>query len=147
MYSAQFRSTFFRVLKFVEIRHGGSNFWREPIFEILWMIWSPLLYFEIKSFLDPNSATFIKFQCILYDSAVLLSGFSNLHKLKTRDLISGVSQFCRSSEVFGPSLCTSILKVSSTQILRHSFDFSPFCMNQEDFSQSSWISRNKRGSW
>ena len=32
--------------------------------------------------------------------------------------------------------CISILKVLWTQILRHSLDFSPFCMNKEDFSQS-----------
>ena len=96
----------------------------------------------LKSLLDPNSSSFIRFQCILYDSRVLVSGFSILCKLKSGNLISGWNQFCRISELFGPPFSISILGVLWTQILRHSLDFSPFCMNQEDFSQSPEISTN-----
>ena len=142
MYSAWLRSTFRRVLKFLQIKEGRPNFWGEPIFHKVWIIWSPLLYFNFKSFLDPNSSPFISFQWILYDSAVLLSGFSNLYKLKNGDLISGGNQLCRISELFGPPFCISILKVLWTQILHHSLDFSPFCMNQEDFLQAPVISAN-----
>ena len=94
-----------------KLKEGGSNFWGEPILQNVWIIWSPLLYFNFKSFLDPNSSPFISFQCILYDSGVLLSGFSNFYKLKRGDLISGGNQFCRMSELFGPPFCISILKV------------------------------------
>ena len=173
MYPAWFRSTFLRVLKFLQIKYGGPNFWGEPILQNVWFIWAPLLYFNFKSFLDPNSSPSISFQCILYDSGVLLSGFSNLYKLKRRgfnfcgepvlknvwiiwspllyfnlkssmdpnslsfirfqcilhdsgvlfseswnfyklkrgDLISRGNQFCRMSELFGPPFCISILKV------------------------------------
>ena len=52
------------------------------------------------------------------------------------------NQFCRMSELFGPSFFNSTLKVLGTRILRHLLDFSPFCMNQEDFSQSPEISTN-----
>ena len=142
MHSAWFRSTFLRVLKFLQIKEGGPNFWGEPILQKVWIIWSPLLYFNFKSFLDPNSSPFISFQCILYDSGVLLSGFSNFYKLKRGNLISGGDQFSRMSELSGPPFCISILKVLWTQILRHSLDFSPLCMNQEDFSQSPKISTN-----
>ena len=136
------RKTFLRVLKFLQIKEGGPNFWGEPILQNVWIIWSPLLYFNFKSFLNPNSAPFISFQCILYDSGVLLSGFSNFYKLKRRDLISGGNQFCRMSELFCPPFCIWILKGLWTEILCHSLDFSPFCMNEEDFSRSPQISTN-----
>ena len=77
------KKTFLRVLKFLQIKEGGPNFWG--------------------------------------------------------------NQFCRMSELFGPPFCISILKVLWTQILRHSLDLSPFCMNEEDFSQSAEISTNSRG--
>ena len=140
-----FKSTFLRVFKFLQIKEGGSNFWGEPILQNIWIICSPLLYFDFKSFLDPNSSSFIRFQCILHDSGVLFSESWNFYKLKRGDLISGGNQFCRMSELFGPPFCISILRVLWTQILRHSLDFSPFCMNQEDFPQSTEISSNWRG--
>ena len=96
------RKTFLRVLKFLQIKEGGPNFWGEPILQNVWIIWSPLLYFNFKSFLDRNSSPFISFQWSLFDSKVLLSGFSNFCKLRRGDLISGVNQFCRMSELFGP---------------------------------------------
>ena len=130
------RKTFFRVLKFLKIKEG------EPILQNVWIIWFPPPYFNFKSFLDPNSPPFLTFQCILYHSKVLLSGFSNFCKLKSGDLISGGRQFCRMSELSGPPFCFTILKVFYTQIFRHSLDFSPFCMNQEDFSKSPEISTN-----
>ena len=140
MYSAWLRSTFRRVLKFVQIKEGGPNFWGEPILQNVWIIWSPLLYFNFKSFLDPNSSPFISFQCILYDSGVLLSGFSNFYKLKRGDLISRGNQFCRKSELFGPPFCISILKVLWTQIHRLSLDFNAFRIIEEYFSHSFEIS-------
>ena len=104
MHIVWFRSTSLRVFKFLQIKEGVPNFWGEPILQNVWIIWSLLLYFNFKSFLDPNSSPFISFQCILYDSEVLLSGFSNFYKLKRGDLISGGNQFCRMSELFGPPL-------------------------------------------
>ena len=198
-------NTFPRVLKFLQIKEGWTNFWGEPTLQNVWILWSPILYFNLKSFLDSNSSSFIRFQCILYDPGLLLSGFSNLYKLKSGDLISGGggpifqnvwiiwspllylslknprdptslsfirfqsilhewgrllseswnfyklrrgelisggNPFFRMSDLFGPLFCISILKVLWTQILRHSLHFSPFCMNQEDFSQSLEISTN-----
>ena len=142
MHSAWFRSTFFRVLKFLQIKEGGPNFCWEPILQNVWIIWSPLLDFNFKSFLWPNFLSLIKFQCILHDSGVLLSGSWNLYKAKSGDLISWGNQFCRKSELFGPPFCISILKVLGTQIHRHLLDFNAFCMIQEYFSQSLEISTN-----
>ena len=160
-------NTFPRVLKFLQIKEGWTNFWGEPTLQNVWILWSPILYFNLKSFLDSNSSSFIRFQCILYDPGLLLSGFSNLYKLKRGepifqnvwiicspllyfnlksptdptsssfirfqsimhesgrlfseswnfyklkrgDLISGGNQFCRMSELFGLPFCISILKV------------------------------------
>ena len=142
MHFVWFRRSSLRVFKFLQMKEGGLISGGEPILQNVWIIWSPLLYFNFKSFLDPNSSSFLRFQCILYYSGVLLSGFSNFYKLKRGVVISGGNQFCRVSELFGPPFYISILKVLSTQILHHSLDFSPFCMNQEDFSQSPQISTN-----
>ena len=136
MHSAWFRSSFHRVLKFLQIKEGEPNFWREPILQKVWIIWSPLLYFNFKSFMDPNSSSFIRFQCILHDSGVLFSESWNVYKLKRGNLISKGNQFSRKSELFRPPLCISILKVLWTQIHHHSLDFNAFCMIQEYFSQS-----------
>ena len=80
--------------------YGGNQFFRmSGLFDPLFCI----SFF--KSFLDPNFSSFIRFQCILYDSGLLLSWFSNLYKLKRRDLISGGNQFFRMSGLFGPPFC------------------------------------------
>ena len=131
MHSAWFRSTFLRVLKFLQIKEGGPNFWGEPILQNVWIIWSPLLYFNFKSFLDPNSSSFIRFQSILHEWGRLFSESSNFYKLKRGDLISGGSQFWRMSELFGALFYISILKVLSTEFLRHSLDFIAFYMIQQ----------------
>ena len=139
------RKAFVRLLKILQIKEEGSNFWKELIFQNVRINWSPHLYFNFKTFLDPNSWPFIRFHWILYDSGVLLSWSSNFYKLKRADLTSVGNKFCRISEFFGLPFCISILKVLWTQILRHSLDLSPFCMNEEDFSQSAEISTNSRG--
>ena len=130
MHFVWFSSTFLRVLKFLQIKEGGPNFLGEPILQNVWIIWSPLLYFNFKSFLDPNSPSFIRFQSILHESGKLFSESWNFYKLKRGDLISGGNQFCRKSELFGPTFCISILKVLWTQIFCHSLDFNLFCMIQ-----------------
>ena len=139
---AWFRSTSIRVFKFLQIKEGGRNFWWEPILQNVWISSSPLLYFNFKGFLDPNSSSFIRFQSILHESGILFSETWNFYKLKRGDLISWGNQFCRMSELFGPAFCISVLKVPSTQILCHSFDFSHFCMIWEDFSRNPEISTN-----
>ena len=140
MHSAWFRTTFLRILKFLQIKEGGPNFWGEPILQKVWIIWSPLLYFNFKSFVDPNSLLFIRFQCIPHDSGVLFSESSNFYKLKKVDLISGGNQFYRESELFASLFYIWILKVLETQIPRHLLDLNAFCMIKEFFSQSLEIS-------
>ena len=145
MHFAWFRSTFLRALKFLQIKEGGGggggNFWGEPILQKAWIIWSPILYFNFKSLMDPNSSSFIRSECILCNSGVPFSDSWNFYKLKRGHLISGVNQFCR-SQLFAPPFCISILKVLWTQIHPHSLDFNAFCMIQEYLSQSPEISTN-----
>ena len=140
MYSASLRSTFLRVLKFLEVKEARCNFWGEPILQKIWIIWSPFLYFIFESFMDANFLSFIRFQWILYDSVALFSEPWNFYKLKRGDLISGGNQFCRKSELFGPPFCISILKFLWTQIHRHSSDLNVFFIIEEYFSQSLEIS-------
>ena len=128
-----------------KLKREWFNFWGEPIFQNVRILWSPFLHFNFKSFLDPNSLEFIRFQCILYDSGVLLPGFSNFYKLKWGNLISGGYQFWRNSELFCPPFCISILKVLWSQILRHLLDFNAFCIVQENFSQGFQLCINERG--
>ena len=142
MQIVRFRSTSVRVFEFLQIKEGGPNFWEEPILQNVRIIWSPLLFFSFKSFLDPNSSSLTRFQSILHESGRLFSDSWNFYKLKRGYLMSGGNEFCRMSELFGPPFCISILKVLLTQILCHSLNFSPFCLNQEDFSQTPEISIN-----
>ena len=128
MHSAWFRSTFLRVLKFLQIKEWGPNFFGELILQKVWIIWSLFLYFNFKSFVEPNSWSFIRFQCILHDSAVVFSEAWHFYKLKNGNLISVGNQFCRKSELFPPPFCISVLKVLWTQINRHSLDLSALCM-------------------
>ena len=64
---------------------GGPNFWGEPILQRVWIIWSPLLYFNFKTFMEPNSSSLIRFQCILHDSGVVFSESWNFYKLKREE--------------------------------------------------------------
>ena len=91
----------------------------ELILQNFWIISSPLLYFNFKSFMDPNSSSFIRSQSILHDWRVLFSESWNFYKLKKGDLISGGKQFCRKSELFGHPCCIWYLKVLWTQIHHH----------------------------
>ena len=88
MHSTRLRSTFLIFFKFPQIKEGGPNFLGETILQNSWIIWSPLLYFYFKNLRDPNSSSSSRFQCILHDSAVLFSVFSNFLKLKMAELIS-----------------------------------------------------------
>ena len=133
MYSAWLRSTFLRVMKFLQVNEGRHNFWGEPLSQKLWIISSPLLYFNFKSFVDPNSFSFIRFHSILHDSGVLFSESWNFYKLKRGDLISRGNQFCWKSELFRPPCCISILKVLWSQIHGHSSDLNAFCKIQKYF--------------
>ena len=142
MHFARIRSTFLRVLKFPQIKQGGPNFWGEPIFQNVWIIWSPLLDFNFKTFLDRNSSSFIPFQCILHGSGVLFSESWNFWKSKSGKPNFWEKQFWRMSELFGSTFSISILKVLWTQIFRHWLDFSHFCMNQDYFCQSSEVFTN-----
>ena len=125
---------------FYKLKTGDLISGGEPILQKAWIIWSPILYFNFKSFTDPNSSSVIRFECIPHDSGVLFSESWNFYKLKKGDLISGGNQFCRKSELFGLPFSISILKVLWTQIHRHSLDLNAFCMTEEHFSQSLEIS-------
>ena len=128
MDSAWLRSSFLRVLKFLQIKEGGPNFWGQPILEKVWIFWSCLVYFNFKSFTDPNFLSFVRFQCILHDWEVLFSESWNIYKLKKGVLIVWGNEFCRKSELFVLPFCISILKVLWTQIHCHSLDLNAFCM-------------------
>ena len=135
MHSAWFSSTFVSFSKFTQIKEGGPNLLGKPILQKGWITWSPLLYFNVKHLKDPNSSSFIRFQFILHDSAVLLSVFENLLKLKRGDLTSWANQFCRTVELLGPSFCISILNISRTQIFCHLLDLNAFYMSEQPFCQ------------
>ena len=116
------------------MKDGGLNFWVETNWQNVSIIWSPLLYFNLKSSLDPNTSSFIRFQSFVHESGTLFLGSRNFFKLKRGVLISKGNQFWRKSELFGLPFCISVLEVLWTHILRHSLDLSDFCMTQEHFS-------------
>ena len=85
---------------FFKLKRGGLISWGEGILQNGWIIWSPLLYFNVTSFKDQNSWSFIRFQCLLRDAVVLLSGFSIFLKLKREDLISWGKPILQNSWIF-----------------------------------------------
>ena len=134
---------FLSVLRFLKVKERGPNFWRGTNFgQCLNYLCYTVLDFNFKTFLDPNSSSFITFQCILHDPGVLFSESWNLYISGRVDLISGVNQLCTISELFGSPFCIWILKVLWTQIFCHSLQISHFYMNKEYFSQSAEISLN-----
>ena len=134
---------FLSVLRFLKVKERGPNFWRGTNFgQCLNYLCYTVLDFNFKTFLDPNSSSFITFQCILHDPGVLFSESWNFYISGRVDLISGVNQLCTISELFGSPFCIWILKVLWTQIFCHSLQISHFCMNKEYFSQSAEISLN-----
>ena len=86
---------------------SGANFSEELILQKVWIIWSTVHYFKFKSFMGPESWSFIRFQKILHHSGVLLPGYWIFYKLKRREPISGDDQFWRKSELFGSPFCFS----------------------------------------
>ena len=72
----------FSLLKFLQIKEGAPNFLGGTILQNSGIIWSTLLYFNFKSFKNPNSSSFIRFHCILHDSGEPFSDFSSFYKLK-----------------------------------------------------------------
>ena len=140
MHFVSFRSTSLRVSKFLQIKEGGPNFWGEPILQNVWIIWSPLLFFNFKSFLHPNSSSFIRFQSILHESGRLFSECSIFYRLRRRGPNFLGNQFCKMSALFGLPFCISILKIFYIQILCHFWAFNAFCMIQKNFSHGFQIS-------
>ena len=145
MHSAWFETTFLIVLKFPQIKDGGPKFWGKAILQNVWIIWSPVLYFNFKSFLEQKFSSFIRFQCILHDSGVLFSECWNFYKLKTGDLISGGNQFCIRSELFGLLFCILISNFLWAQSLCHSLYFNAFSMIWGYLSQCLENFANWRG--
>ena len=68
---------------FYKLKRGDLISWGESILQNRLIICSLILYFNLKSFKDPNSSSVIRFQCILHDSGVPFSDFQKFHKLKT----------------------------------------------------------------
>ena len=64
------RVLFSESLNFCKLESGDLICGGEPISQNVRIIWSPLLHFNFKSFRDPNSSSFIRFQCTLHDSLV-----------------------------------------------------------------------------
>ena len=124
------------VFKSLQIKEGTCNFWREPIWQKVWIIWSPLLYSNFKIFKYRLFLSFISFQCVLDDTGLLFSELWNFYKVKRGYLISWGNQFCIKPDLFGSPFSISILKVLGTEFVRHSLDFNALCMIQEYLSQS-----------
>ena len=73
---------FLRVFKSLQIKEGTCNFWREPIWQKVWIIWFILLYLNFQSFRDPNFSSFIRFQYIMHDLGVLFLEFCKFLQIK-----------------------------------------------------------------
>ena len=85
MRSTWFSSTFLNFLKFPHIKDGGPNLLggRNSAEWLNYLV--PLLYFNFRTLKNPSSWSFIRFHCILHNSALHFSIYSTFLK---GDLIS-----------------------------------------------------------
>ena len=79
-------SKFFKT--FVKLKMVDLISWGNPVLQNVWIIWSPFLHFHFRNLEDQNFLSFIRFQWILHNSAVLFSVFQNFFKLNRGDLIA-----------------------------------------------------------
>ena len=121
---------FWESWNFYKLKSGDLVSWANWFCRMSQLFGPPLLYLNFKSFMDPNSSSFMISQCILHDGGILFSESWKFYKLKSWGLISVGNQFGRESELFGHPFCISILKVLWTQILYHSLDLNAFYMNE-----------------
>ena len=151
MHTTWFRSNFLRVFKFPKIKGGRGDLISSghPILQNGWIITSPLLYFNLESFRDPNSSSLTRFQCILHGSGALFSVLSNFLKLKRGPNFLGITFSAEWLNYYVPTpppptprFSVSIWTVLRTQILCHSLGFNAFCMVQECFCQTFETSTN-----
>ena len=140
MHCTWFMSNFLRVFKFLDIKERGSNSWRELILQNVSIIWLPILYFNLKVFLGPNSTSFITYQYIPHHWRVVFLRVSEFVQIKEWRSNFQWNQFHRNSELFAPHCCISIWKVLWTQVFYHSLDFNVYFMMQEYVSKGFEIS-------
>ena len=83
LYSAVCFSEFWN---FNKLKRGDQIYWGDQFCRKSELFPPPphslLLYFNFKIFKEPNSLSFIRFQCTLHDSGVLFSESSNFCKLR-----------------------------------------------------------------
>ena len=104
MHSTWFSSAFLRFVKFCQIKEGDLISSGDPILQNGWIIWSPILCFNFRNLKEPNSSSFIRFQFILNDSAVLFSTFWNFVKIKRVVLISSGDPFLQNDWIIWSAL-------------------------------------------
>ena len=86
---------------FYKLKNGNLIF-RKNQFCRVWIIWSSLLYFNFESFMDPNSALFLRSQCILHDWGGFFPHLWNFYKIKRGDLIARGNHFAEILNYFVP---------------------------------------------
>ena len=129
---------------FLKFNKGDLIAFREPILHKSWIIWSSLLYFRFKILKDPNSLSFITFQYILHDAAVLFSVYQKKIKFRERHLISWGEPILQNDWIIWSPLLYFKLKIWRTQTLRHLLDINGFYMMGQFFSQFFKILSNPR---
>ena len=86
--------------------------------------------------MDPNSLSFIRFQCILHNSGVIFSKSWNFWKLRRWDIIFRGTQFSKNSELFGLPLLYFNFKSSKYLIYSSFIRFQ--CILQDSGVLESW---------
>ena len=137
MHSAWFRSTFLRVMKFLQVNQWGTKFLRGTDFaESLYYLVPPSVFefwwtqFHHHSLIFNASRRFRSTFCRVLKFLQIKQGAPNFWGEPTFQKVNYLV----------PSFCISILEVLWTQIPSHSLDFSAFRMIEECFSQCLEIS-------
>lgn len=119
-------------LNFHQLWKGELISWGETILQNKWIVCSFSLI-SFRNLKDPNSASLIRFQCILHGSEVFFSLFKNFLKLTRGDLISWEEGILQNDWIICFPFCTYILEIWRTQTLHHWSDFNAFYIIQQSF--------------
>ena len=92
------------------MKDGGPNFWIETNLQNVSIIWSPLLYFNLKSSMDPNTSSFIRFR------STFLRVLKFLEIIKRDPNFWGEPILQNVWIILSPYFCISIINVIWTQI-------------------------------
>ena len=129
MSSSSFTSIFLRVLKFIQIKNGGSNFWGVNLFCRTTELFGPYFCILILKVLKTQVLLHsLEFNASVWFRSTFLRGFKFPKIEKGGPNLLGGTNSAERLNYLVPRVCTLILEDLRAQILCHLLGFISFCI-------------------